>query len=185
MARARKCRECGDPYQPKWPNQRVCSVNCAILYTRKQEAKKQEKQEKEQRKETRARKEKLKTRSDWLREAQAVCNKHIRERDKDEGCISCDKPSSWGGQWHASHYRPTGNCSPLRFHEMNIHKACSECNNYKSGNLTEFRIMLIKKIGAENVEYLESQNQAYSWDIEDVKDVKQFYRDKLKALKQG
>ena len=72
----------------------------------------------------------------------------------------------------------------MRFHEMNIHKSCSECNGPKSGNLLFFRASLVKMIGAEYVEWLESQNQPYTWEIDDIKDVKQYYKDKLKALRE-
>jgi len=68
---------------------------------------------------------------------------------------------------------------------MNIHKACSECNNFKSGNLSEFRIKLIGKIGLEMVEWLESQNQPYQWDLEDIKEVKAYYKEQLKDLTQS
>jgi hypothetical protein len=113
---------------------------------------------------------------------QKSCNEFIRARDKHLGCVSCDKPSTWQGQWHASHYRPSGNNSALRFHEMNIHKSCSECNNFKSGNLTPYRIVLIDKIGLSNVEYLENHNELYKWTLDDLKEITQYYKDKLKAL---
>ena len=163
------------PYPPFTTTQQACSPRCAMTLVTQAK-------EKKARQELREGRQRLKTKSDWLKEAQVPTNAYIRERDRDEGCISCDKPASWGGQWHASHYRPVGNCSALRFHEMNIHKACSECNNFKSGNLVEFRIGLIKKVGIANVEYMESQNQAYSWEIDDAKEVKVYFKDKLKAL---
>jgi len=65
---------------------------------------------------------------------------------------------------------------------MNIHKSCSECNNFKSGNLSEFRIRLIGKIGLDMIEFLESQNHPYQWDIDDINDVKQYYKEQIKLL---
>lgn len=161
------------------------NIKCALEDGKSQTAKKEAKQAKVERKANKEAKEKLKTKSNHLSDCQTACNKVIRIRDRDDGCISCDKPSTWGGQWHASHYRPRGNCSSLRFHSMNIHKSCSECNNHKSGNLIEYRIGLIKKIGFKNVEWLESQNRTYSWDVDDVKELKVYFRKMARELEKA
>jgi len=183
----KKCRWCGLIFFPWVSTQFCCKASCALDYVKDKQDNQLRREtkaaDKIKRKETRQRKEKLKTRSDWLKLAQTACNAYIRQRDILDGCISCNKPSTWSGQWHASHYRPSGNCSPLRFHPLNIHKACSECNNFKSGNLSEFRIKLIGKIGLEMVEFLESQNQPYQWDIDDINEVKAHYKEKLKLIK--
>lgn len=179
--RHKKCNPkiggCGKIFTPDRSFQTGCSIPCAINIAK-------DKQEKKKRKDLARRKQDLKTRSDWLREAQKECNAYIRERDKAEGCISCDKPATWAGQWHASHYRPTGNCSPLRFHPFNISKACSECNNHKSGNLIPYRARLVELHGEQIVTWMESQNHPYSWDIEDLKDIKAYYKQKLKQLRE-
>ena len=60
----------------------------------------------EQRRKAKERKAKLKSRSEWLKEAQAVFNKFIRLRDKDQPCISCGRYHQ--GQYHAGHYRSVG-----------------------------------------------------------------------------
>ena len=178
----KKCK-CGETYTQYTTLQNKCP-KCLAEIGRKRHQKEQKAAHKAFRAETRKRKEKLKTRSDHAKDVQALCNKAVRIRDREEGCISCNKPATWGGQWHASHYRPTGNCSGLRFHPMNIHKACSECNNHKSGNLSEYRIRLIQKIGLENVEWLESQNALYKWDIEDLKELKKYFRELLKEIEE-
>ena len=64
----------------------------------------------------------IKPKSKWLAELQALVNKYVRLRDIKDGCISCDKSSNWGGQWHASHYYSRGHSSSLRFNLNNIHK---------------------------------------------------------------
>ncbi len=55
-------------------------------------------QERAEKKKQRERKAKLKSRSEWLKEAQSVFNKFIRLRDKSEPCISC-------GRYHQGQYR--------------------------------------------------------------------------------
>ncbi|MBW2106613.1 MAG: recombination protein NinG [Deltaproteobacteria bacterium] len=173
--RKKKCKNCKTVFQPVRPLQQACKPRCAIELIRK-------KQEKMYRKETRERKKKLKSKSDWLKEAQTVCNKYIRMRDKGKPCISCGKEDNGQHQRHASHFKSMGNCSPLRFHEMNIHASCMRCNSYLSGNLLKYKNSLIKKHGKEIVGWMEAQTQTYSWDIEDIKEVKKYYKQKITVM---
>ncbi|MDG6786005.1 recombination protein NinG, partial [Glaesserella parasuis] len=71
----------------------------------------------------------------------------------------------------------------LRFNEDNVHKQCSACNNHLSGNITEYRINLVRKIGVERVEALESYHPPVKWSIEDCKEIIKTYRAKIKELK--
>jgi len=132
------------------------------------------------RKAYREQKEKLKTRADHLKEAQREFNAYIRERDKDLPCISCQRYHQ--GQWHAGHYRTTRAAPELRFHENNVHKQCSVCNNHKSGNIVDYRINLIQKIGIRNVEHLEGPHEPKKYTIEELKAIKKMYREKTKTL---
>ncbi len=93
--------------------------------------------------------------------AQKYFNKFIRERDKDDRCISCQK----GAIQNAGHYLSQGHHSALRYHEMNCNGQCIRCNMYLSGNLIPYRTHLVEKIGVENVEMLENYpKKAYNWD---------------------
>ena len=101
-----------------------------------------------------------KTVSELLKIAQKKFNKFIRERDKEKGCISCN-----GKVQQAGHYLSQGHHSALRFDENNTNGQCIRCNLYLSGNLINYRQGLIKKIGAEKVEWLESYpKKAHKWD---------------------
>ncbi len=153
---------------------KVCGkVECAVdLVQRERTAK--------QRKESRAQREKLKTRQDWLREAQAAFNAYIRERDKDLPCISCGRFHQ--GSWDAGHYRSVGACPELRFHEDNVHRQCVPCNQHKSGNVVEFRIGLVARIGVGRVAFLEQKHAPRKYSIEDAKAIKAEYKARLKAL---
>ena len=100
-----------------------------------------------------------------MKEAQAAFNAYVRARDKDDACISCGNyvlGDQIGGGWDAGHYRSTGSAPHLRFHLHNCHKQCVKCNRFLSGNVAEYRKGLIKKIGIEKVEALESMNQVES-----------------------
>ena len=121
-------------------------------------------------KQHKADKERIKPKSKWLAELQALVNKYVRLRDAGEGCISCDKPSSWAGQWHASHYHSRGHSAQLRFNLWNIHKGCSVCNSHLSGNIGQYTPRLIEKIGQEKVDWMEAnKSQPKSYDVEWIK----------------
>lgn len=124
-------------------------------------------------------KEKLKTHSEWLQDLQKVFNQYIRKRDAGDGCISCGTKS---GQMQAGHYRSVGAAPELRFEELNVHAQCATCNNYLSGNLIEYRINLVKKIGAEKVEWLEGHHEPQKLTIQEIKEKIKEYKDKLKSL---
>lgn len=165
--------------------QQVCSMECAIAYSKRKAEEKRKKQEKSDRLEAgrrmRARKEALKSRPDWLKEAQKAFNEFIRLRDKDLPCISCGRYHA--GQYHAGHYRSVGAYPELRFNEDNVHKQCSVCNNHKSGNAIEYRINLIRKIGLERVEFLERHDhQPLKLSIDEIKELIKFYKAKCKGL---
>lgn len=173
-AKQKECRYCGTRFQPVRPLQSVCSPICAkwLVIAAK----------KEERERDKARKEAVKTRQQWLAEVQAVVNRYVRLRDKDKPCCSCDKPATWDGQWHASHFRSVGAASSVRFNLWNIHKGCSVCNNYLSGNIEGYRPRLIERIGLERTEWLLAQNTLARYDIEYLKRLKAVMSKKLKRL---
>lgn len=138
--------------------------------------------EKIQRKELADRKKELRPRSWYLKEAQKWFNKFIRLRDKGEPCCSCDKPDDGSHQRHASHYRSVGACSSMRYSEQNVWASCSVCNNYLSGNLAEYRIRLIDKIGLEQVEWIERQSKAYKWTESELVEIIETYKLKCKEI---
>ncbi|HIG40328.1 MAG TPA: recombination protein NinG [Gammaproteobacteria bacterium] len=88
--------------------------------------------------------------------AQQLFNQYVRLRDADDGCISCDKPSDWHGQFHAGHYFSVGHSSSLRFNLWNVNKQCSVCNCHLSGNIGQYTPRLIAKIGQRTYDYLVS-----------------------------
>lgn len=148
-------------------------MECAAEYARQV-------REKEERKELRARKEKLKTRSQWLKEAQIEFNRYIRERDRDLPCISCGR--FHGGSYDAGHYRSVGAAPQLRFNEDNCHKQCVPCNQHKSGNAIEYRRGLVERIGLQRVAILEANSETISWTIDDAKRIKAEYKAKTAEL---
>jgi len=167
------CKICREKFTPIRPLQSVCGFDCAIATAKKT-------REVKERKEHREAKLKLKSRADWLKEAQAIFNQYIRLRDEKESCISCGRFHE--GQYHAGHYRTVGANPELRFNELNVHKQCSACNNYLSGNIIKYRQNLINKIGLQLVTWLEGPHEPAKLTIDDIKDIKALYKQKIKEL---
>jgi hypothetical protein len=179
------CPICNVKFTPLRPIQKVCSASCATTHAINLRDKKRAQAERiakqEDRKVIQLRKEQLKTRADYAREAQSVFNQYIRARDEKEPCISCGRFHD--GQYHAGHYRSVGSHPELRFSELNVHKQCSVCNNHKSGNIVEYRINLAKKIGQEALDWLEGNHEPAKYTIEELKQIKSTYKSKLRELK--
>jgi hypothetical protein len=186
--RAKKCRvaECGAPFVPQRLGQRVCSPACAILDAPTNQAN-QEKARKSlaqvERREIKVRKEKIKSRTQHLKDAQTAFNAWIRERDIGLPCVSCGRHHN--GQWHAGHYRTVGGNPELRFEPLNVWRQCAPCNNHKSGDIVNYRIELVRRIGAEAVEWLEGPHEARKYTIEQLKAMTAEYRAKTRELKKG
>lgn len=194
MPKLHVCRNCGIKYQKSVSTQTVCGFKCAIEYSKTVVEKKRafdaRMREKAARLDLRQKKESLKSRSQWMKEAQQAFNAYIRARDEFEPCISCDKQPTnqrrylhaTGGYWDSGHYRSTGSMPALRFCELNAHKQCKQCNRDLSGNIVEYRLRLAARITPEQLAWLEGPHEARKYTIQELKAIKLEYKRKLKDL---
>ena len=175
----RTCKLCKIKFEPQYNAvQSVCSFSCSIELTKKNQ---QKKAKKAWSKEKKIRKDALKTNSDYVRELQVVFNKFIRLRDKDKGCVSCNTPLT--SKYDAGHFYSTGSYPELRFHEDNVHGQCVHCNQHKHGNLLEYNIKIVDRIGADKLEVLNSlRNKPKKYTIDELKGLKVLYNLKIKSL---
>ena len=176
-----ECTVCKTAFLRMNTMQQVCSVKCAIripVVSRRAKLA----AEKEQRRKDRAARERLKSRREWLSEAQTAFNAYIRERDAKLPCISCGRMHT--GQWHAGHYLSTGARPELRFDEDNCHKQCQPCNTHLHGNLVLYRAELIRRIGQEAVNRLEGPHTPAKWTSDDLREIRDRYRAKARSLKE-
>lgn len=177
------CKACGEKFAPMFnTTQVVCSPKCALAHAPANSEKARKAIAQRDRREIQVRKERLKSRADHAKEAQAVINRYVRLRDAHLGCISCDKPASWGGQWHCSHFRSVGAAAHLRFNLWNMNKSCSQCNAHLSGNIMVYRPRLVEKIGAAKVEWLECNQDLVRHEIPYLKRLKAIFAKKCRRL---
>jgi 5-methylcytosine-specific restriction endonuclease McrA len=153
-----------------------------VSWSKLQADKSKAKKQKEFNAETRQRKQKLKTRQEWLKDAQTVFNKFIRLRDEGLPCVSCGRSDGNDHQRHASHYKSRGAHPELALNEFNCHASCATCNNFLSGNLVPYRVELIRRIGLEKVEWLEGKHEPLKLTIEEIKELIAEYKQKIKQL---
>lgn len=124
----------------------------------------------------RARREKLKTKSERLKDAQNAFNTYVRLRDCNKPCISCGSFSEQkvGGTRDCGHYLSRGAHSQHRYRLDNTASQCVKCNRYLSGNVANFRLGLIRRWGKDAIEELECDNEPRKFDDD--------YLDRLKSV---
>ena len=114
-------------------------------------------------------------------ELQIIFNSYIRERDKNQPCISC-------GQFkplQAGHFFPVKGYDSLRFNEDNVHGECAGCNCFDEGHLIGYYENLIVRIGKDRVDQLKEiardyKMNGYKWTRSELEAMIERYKNKLK-----
>lgn len=183
--RQKSCRVCASRFVPLRPFQVACTIGCAIAYAEAERRRAERRAAKAERKEDQIKRESLKTRAEYMREAQAAFNSFIRARDADKPCICCGLPlgaGDLGGLYDCGHYRSTGSAPHLRFDERNAHAQRKQCNRWGAGRAVDYRIGLIARIGLQAVEELEADQEPRKFSIDDLRAIKTLYNAKRRAL---
>lgn len=186
------CPICSVKFTPLRPIQKVCGASCAIkraiILRDKKRAQAERMQQQAERKVIKLRKDAIKTRSEWMKEAQVAFNRFIRERDQGKPCICCGRQlasGDVGGEFDCGHYRSVGSAPHLRFDERNAHGQRKQCNRWGAGRAVDYRLGLIARLGADVVAELEADNEPRKYSIDDLKKIISTYKLKLKDLKHG
>jgi hypothetical protein len=170
-----RCKNCKEKFEPMRFLHKYCLKDECVRAFVAEAKEKQWKQTK-----TRMKSD-LETVQDIVKAAQMVFNKYIRERDKDELCISCrQKPK----KENAGHFYNANNHWNVRFDEDNVHLQCERCNSFLSGNLIEYRANLISKIGQERFDQLEARARiTRKFTKDELKELIKKYKKKYNELK--
>lgn len=160
-----------------------CNFDCATRYAMVNKEKGKRIKHREQKRAFKASDKSLRTKA-----AQTAFNAFIRERDALLPCLSClefreETAKHKGSNFHAGHYKSVGAKAELRFEELNCHKQCAHCNNFLSGNMENYRLNLIDKIGLDKVEWLEGPHEPKKYTCAELKEIEAEYKTKLKELK--
>ncbi len=184
----KKCRNpaCGQTFTPQRMGQHVCSPACGLAIKDVNQDKAKKAMALTERLATRETKERLKTRGDHIKDSQQAFNEFIRLRDQIAGhaCISSGRPLDWSGNAvDAGHYRSRGSAPHLRFDERNCHAQSKQDNRFLSGNIADYRIRLIERIGQDEVDSLEADQTVRKYTIEDLQAIKKHYRALVREMK--
>lgn len=186
MSKLRKCKVCREEFSSNLPLATVCGHECALTLAVSKRARAEKIAQVKERRADKVKRETLKTRGDWIKEAQIEFNKYIRLRDSGKGCISCGSAcgeGTIGGSGDAGHFRSRGSAPHLRFDERNCHIQCKRCNRYLSGNVADYRVGLIERIGIDAVAALEADQEPRRHTVDDLKAIKAKYTAMTKEMK--
>lgn len=182
----RHCEVCQTLYTPARMGQRVCSVPCATKSAKKARKEAVEAARMERMRD-RARKDDFRKITYWIALTQKVFNEYIRERDKHKGCFVCGRPFADvpGQVQHAGHVRSRGAAGHLRFNEDNCMGECEGCNGPHGAKPHEIKAGAIARIGVERWEALENDNTPHKWTREELAEIRDRYKAKLKDLRKA
>lgn len=113
-------------------------------------------------------------------------HKYVRERDKGLPCISCGTP--YKDNFQAGHWFKAELHSSVRFNLDNINGQCEQCNLRKEGNVNNYEIGLINRIGIERVEKVKeiAKNErkvGFKWSIKELETICDNITKLMKQLK--
>lgn len=198
----KRCKICSESFVPVRAIQPTClKFDCQLAYANKVSRKSMADRLKVERKKDRERKEKLKSRGDFVKEAQTEVNRfrRLEELAKGRGCISCGRSQEevqgtegWkpGGAWDAGHFVGVGANASLRFEPSNIWLQCKSCNagsgKYARKAATvakSYEENLIALEGQELVDWLKGPHDPKHYTKEDLINIRDTYRAKTRELK--
>ena len=115
-----------------------------------------------------------------------VFHEYVRLRDKGKDCVSCGQ--AWSNEHQAGHFKKAELFSILRFNENNVHNQCKGCNLFNDGNEQEYALRIHLRIGKEGLKEIVRLSELdhklnHKWNREDLKEIREKYKLKLKQLK--
>ena len=144
---SKECRVCQKPFFTTNSLMIVCGLRCAQripAFNRQAE--------KAERKADKAKLEALKTRSDWIKDAQQSFNKYIRFRDAGKPCICCGEPLGDNAVGGATTVGTTDQWVPLRISvSMNV------IHTGKESSATDMALAALLTIARASFQELEQE----------------------------
>lgn len=180
--RTKKCKVCRAQFEPRMPLQVACGMACAIADGKKTTAMQKAKAKKEERAQDRQAKRERMSPAKLAEPVRKLAQKYAVLRDREYGCISCDKGAHWHGVWHGSHFKSVGSNSALQFNLWNINKACDQCNYFMGGNIGPYETRLRQKYGDERVDWLKNHPRGREYSLEYLDRLAAILRKKIRRL---
>ncbi len=158
-ARPKKCKHCGEMFQPFNSIEKMCSTACILAGLAGMKKKDIGRAERSRKKAKTAKSKELRTRLDWYSRLGTLVNQYVRWRDRDEPCCTCGTTNP-NIKYDAGHFHTKKARPDIRFELTNIHRQCSQrCNVYGSGMRNEYEKFIADKYGPEHVDWLAEQKR--------------------------
>ena len=174
----RACKVCETSFTPERMGAKVCSPICGAAIGPAARAVALKKALIKDKRETKQKLDAMRGKPELVKLAQKAFNGYIRARDADKPCISCGKPlqaATIGGGFDCGHYRSVGSAVHMRFVEDNAHGQCKHCNLHLASNTVNYRAGLIKRIGLQSVELIESDQTLRKYSKEGLIEMARHY----------
>jgi len=182
----KKCKNCRNQFEPRFNTlEKYCwNPECKTIEALEKLDAMKKNQSREWEQQRKRIKNSLKTTSNWKTDLQTIFNTFIRLRDKNQPCISCG--CKLPEKYDAGHFHSVGSSPSLRFDERNVHAQCVHCNRDKHGNLHEYRIGLIQRVGMDVVNDLEQKRHVpLRLNKPEIIEMINEYKSKVKILKKN
>jgi hypothetical protein len=153
-----KCKVCKGGFKKRNSLQVVCSPKCAITHAKRISEKKEKQEQTQWNIKKRSDKKKLEPLRDKLNKLQRVVNAIARWIDTGHPCISSGRTT---GKINGGHFWPVSTNRHIRFHLMNIFLQSESDNNYKGGNISEYREGLKNTFGEAVLAEIEDLKNKY------------------------
>lgn len=169
------------------PDSRVtwCSEECSVSVALEAGAARKAKLAKAERAADKQRKRDASTPAELAAPVRKLAQRYAVLRDRDYGCISCDKGPHWHGVWHGSHFKSVGSNSALQFNLWNINKACDQCNYFLAGNIGPYETRLRQKYGDERVDWLKNHPRGREYTPEYLDRLAKILRKKIRRIEKN
>jgi len=128
-----------------------------------------------------AKKKKTKTRSQLVKELDAVFSLFIRLRDDGKGCVTCGEKKPYK-EMQNCHFYSRGRY-PTRWDETNCHSGCYRCNVLLKGNYISYTKYMIDTYGREYVDELEFKSlNGDKIQTPVIREKIEYYREKVQKM---
>lgn len=178
----KKCKHCKKPFTPRFSTlERTCrEYQCLVLEAMSKVRERASEEAKKSKERLKVMKSDLETVQSLTKKAQAVFNKFIRIRDEGKPCISCGKILV--GKYDAGHYFSSGGHKAVTFDERNCHGQCVYCNQHLHGNLLNYQIGIVDRIGEQLFELQEMAHQTRKFTKQELYEIIEVYKQKCKDI---
>ncbi len=178
----KKCKNCKIPFIPRFSTlEKYCWENqCKVLEAMEKVQERKDMEAKKSKQRLKIMKSNLESVQSLTKKAQIVFNKYIRLRDAEMNCISCDKRLN--GKFDAGHYFSSGGHKNVTFDEDNVHGQCVYCNQHLHGNLLNYQIGIVRRIGERFFDLQTKAHHTRKFTKEELYQIIDIYKEKCKDI---